>query len=482
MLFNSASFLIFFPVVCLLYFIIPTHRLKNIWLLLASYFFYMSWDVKYGTLLFATTLVSYICAVCLERFRKSPVLVIGLLFEFGVLFAFKYFTFFTDTFRQLFSLNVSTTFSLVLPVGISFYIFQNTSYLIDVYRGDTPVEHNFLDYALYISFFPQLVAGPIERSSYFLKQFKETYTFDYNRVKKGLLIMLWGYFLKLVIADRAALLVDNVYSSPSTASGSFLFAAAILFALQIYCDFAGYSTIALGAGMVLGFRMTDNFQSPYFSRSISEFWRRWHVSLYEWFKNYLYIPLGGSRKGILRKYCNLLIVCTVSGLWHGANWTYVIWGLINGIYQLMGAATLSLRNRIRQSFLLRKLPEGISQLWQSLWVYLLFAFSLIFFRAESISSALGIIKTIFTASDFSRFADGSLLTLGINGKNMVVLLLSVLLLWFADRQKAHEKSVVDSLLQKPLALQWLIYLPALLGVILFGIYGKNTGSFIYFVF
>lgn len=482
MLFNSSSFLLFFPIVCLFYFVIPNRRLKNLWLLAASYYFYMSWSKRYGLLLLAMTLIAWLAALCMGRFRRKAALTIGLIIEFGVLFLFKYFDFFLDTVSQLFSTDLSPSFSLVLPVGISFYIFQNVSYLIDVYREDTPVERNFLQYALYISFFPQLVAGPIERSSRFLAQFEEPHPFDYQRVKQGLLIMLWGYFLKLVIADRSALLVDTVYGNYATSTGVELFVAGVFFCLQIYCDFAGYSTIALGAGMVLGFVMTDNFRAPFFSRTVSELWRRWHVSLYEWFKYYLYIPLGGGRRGTFRKCCNILIVCTACGLWHGANWTYVFWGVINGCYQVIGAITLPLRNRLREVTRLSKLPDGVRHLWQSLLVFLMFWFSVIFFRAENISSAFAIVKKIFMEFHLTDFGDGRLLFLGINGKNMIVLLIATMLLTFADFCKLHDKKISEMLLTKPLPLQWIIYMAGLLGVIVFGIYGNNTGSFIYFVF
>lgn len=331
MLFNSYQFIVFFPFVCLIYFIFPK-RIQYIWLLISSYFFYMSWDAKYALLLLFSTVVTWSCGLLLDKLSnkqnkcnkkefgkyqklKKTVVAANFVLVLYVLFWFKYFDFVLDTLNILLNrVNcslINVELDVVLPVGISFYTFQALSYSVDVYRGDVKVEKNFLKYALFVSFFPQLVAGPIERSKNLLRQVNESHTFDFERLRDGLLIMLWGYFMKLVIADRAAIFVDCVYSNINEYGGCYLIIASILFAFQIYCDFAGYSAIALGAAKVMGFELMENFKYPYLSTSVAMFWRNWHISLTSWFRDYLYIPLGGNRKGKLRKYINIMIVFLV---------------------------------------------------------------------------------------------------------------------------------------------------------------------------
>jgi len=346
MLFNSYNFLIFFPIVTLVYFLIP-HRIRYIWLLIASYYFYMCWNAKYALILLFSTFVTYISGILIskanniEEKRKSIKLkktfvALSFILNLSILFLYKYFDFAVENINGILScLNMQIlkpSFDLILPVGISFYIFQALSYTVDVYRKDVKPEKNFLKYALFVSFFPQLVAGPIERSKNLISQIHEKHYFDGQRVKDGLLLMIWGGFQKIVIADRVAIVVDEVFNYFPMYGGMYVVVAVILFAIQIYCDFNGYSTIAIGAAKVMGFELMENFNAPYFSQSVSEFWRRWHISLSSWFKDYLYIPLGGNRKGRSRKYINLMIVFIVSGLWHGAEWTFVIWGLLNRMF------------------------------------------------------------------------------------------------------------------------------------------------------
>ena len=341
MLFNSGEFIVFFPIVVLLYFGLPT-RVKNLWLLVASYYFYMCWNAKYALLLFFSTFVTYLGGRLLERIKTGnsshklllsrSVLVIAVSVNLILLFYYKYINFVLKLLQDIalqmhIQLNVPA-FDIVLPVGISFYIFQALGYLIDVYRDDIYAEKSLLRYALFVSFFPQLVAGPIERSKNLLKQLADKKKFSFENTRAGLLIMLWGYFLKLVIADRSAVLVNTVYNSYEGYKGFQLIIASMMFAVQIYCDFMGYSIIAKGAAKVLGFDLMENFAQPYFATSVKDFWRRWHISLSTWFRDYLYIPLGGSRCSKLKKRRNLLITFMVSGLWHGANLTFVAWGLI----------------------------------------------------------------------------------------------------------------------------------------------------------
>lgn len=341
MLFHSMQFLFFFPTVLIIYFVIP-EKIKHIWLLIASYYFYMCWNAKYVILLFYSTIVTYISGILIEKIKqknwklsykiryKKIIVALSLILNLGILFYFKYINFTLDIIVHLLKLvHIELTipmFDIVLPVGISFYTFQALSYTLDVYWDEIYAEKNFFRYALFVSFFPQLVAGPIERSKNLLKQLAKTKKFNYNRVREGLLLMMWGYFLKLVIADRCAILVNTVYTNYMAYYGFQLITANVLFAFQIYCDFMGYSVIARGAAKVLGYELMENFSRPYLAQNIKEFWRRWHISLSSWLRDYLYIPLGGSRRTKIIKYRNLLLTFLVSGLWHGANITFVLWG------------------------------------------------------------------------------------------------------------------------------------------------------------
>ena len=334
MLFNSFQFLIFFPIVLIVYYVLP-NKIKYFWLLVASYYFYMCWNAKYALLILASTIITYISGLLIDKVKNSDktekskdtlkkwVVAGSFITNLGILFYFKYINFTLNIITQVLGkvhiqLN-APVFDIILPVGISFYTFQALSYTMDVYRGEIYAEKNFFRYALFVSFFPQLVAGPIERSKNLLKQLAVPKKFDFVKARDGFLLMIWGYFLKVVLADRIAIFVDTVYGDYQTFNGWYIAVATILFAVQIYCDFAGYSTIAMGAAEILGIDLMENFDAPYLSASVADFWRRWHISLTSWFKDYLYIPLGGSRKGKVRKYINKLIVFLVSGLWHGAN-------------------------------------------------------------------------------------------------------------------------------------------------------------------
>ena len=341
MLFNSIDFLIFLPIVLVIYYIIPM-KYKHIWLLISSYYFYMCWNAKYVLLIFVSTVITYLSGILIDKVEKTwpdvndigkykkLILAISFVSNLGILFYFKYINFTLDIVTRVLSkMNISMNvpvFDVILPVGISFYTFQALSYSVDVYRGEVAPEHDFFRYALFVSFFPQLVAGPIERSKNLLTQLREPRKFDFGYAFDGILLMLWGFFLKIVLADRIAIFVDTVYGDCEHYQGIYLIVATVLFAVQIYCDFSGYSSIAMGTAKLLGIELMDNFNAPYLSTSVADFWRRWHISLTSWFKDYLYIPLGGSKKGILRKYLNKMIVFMLSGLWHGAQLTFVVWG------------------------------------------------------------------------------------------------------------------------------------------------------------
>lgn len=335
MLFNSYTFMLFFPVVLLVYFIIPK-KTRYIWLLISSYFFYMCWSVKYILLIFVSTAITWVSGLLMQGRTtkiKRRVLFFSLLSNLGILAFFKYFDFMIENLNSIVQRigigTLSNPFNLILPVGISFYTFQALSYTIDIYRNEIEPEKNFFRYALFVSFFPQLVAGPIERSKKLLKQIdnlENLKLWDYSRITHGAGTMLWGYFLKMVVADRLAILVDTVWDSYWQYGSCELILAMVFFSIQIYCDFNSYSTIAVGAAEIMGVDLMENFDTPYLSRSIKEFWRKWHISLSTWFRDYVYIPLGGNRCSALRKSFNLMVTFLISGLWHGADWTYILWG------------------------------------------------------------------------------------------------------------------------------------------------------------
>lgn len=354
MLFNSIEFLLFFPAVVLLYYAIPG-KLRVFWILLTSYLFYMNWNPAYALLLLFSTAVTFLFGLLIGKRRTKekaaaeagrPIhqlskVWVGVSFavNLAILFFYKYFDFTVDNLNVIRGwmglAPVTPGFDVLLPVGISFYIFQALSYVVDVYRGDVRMETNFIKYAAFVSFFPQLVAGPIERSTNLLTQFDTPHKLEYDNVRDGLLRMVWGFFLKIVIADRAAILVNQVFNYCNYYEGPTVLIAAVLFAFQVYGDFAGYSNIAIGAAQVMGFKLMKNFERPYLAVSISDFWRRWHISLSTWFRDYLYIPLGGNRKGKGRQLLNIAIVWLLTGLWHGASWNFVLWGVYYAVLLLL---------------------------------------------------------------------------------------------------------------------------------------------------
>ena len=489
MLFNSLEFLIFFPIVTLVYFLIPK-RFRYLWLLGASYYFYSCWNAQYALLMATSTVITYLSGLFIDRAttdrgRKLSVAA-SFVLNLAILFYFKYFYFTMDNInmvRGLFGLSaLEPKFDVILPVGISFYTFQALSYTMDVYRKEITPEKNIFRYALFVSFFPQLVAGPIERSKNLLTQLREDHKFDYMRARCGLLVMLWGFFLKLVIADRAAILVNTVYDRYTEFGGAILLVATVFFAVQIYCDFASYSLIAKGAAKVMGFELMDNFRQPYFSTSIAEFWRRWHISLSSWFKDYLYIPLGGNRKGTVRKYFNLMVVFLVSGLWHGASWNFVIWGALHGVYQIFGAVTLNTRKFCCEILNINRQTTHY-KLFQRAITFALVTFGWIFFRSEGLTQAVVIVKNIFT--NFAPWALwDSLTSAGLNMSNLLVLVLSVCLLIFVSKKEQNGISVFEKIEKMHILARWPIYYALIFVVLILGIYGPGfaASQFIYFQF
>lgn len=405
MLFNSLHFLFFFPVVCIVYFILPSLKARNLFLLAASYYFYMNWEPAYALLLLTSTAITYLAALgiggCKGQRGKRLCLASNIVLNLSILFLFKYYNFAADNISNLLAhwgLSARMPeFTLLLPVGISFYIFQALSYSIDVYRGHIAIEKNFFNYALFVSFFPQLVAGPIERSTNLLPQFRQKHAFSYENVMTGVRIMLWGYFLELVLADRCALYVDPIFNNVAYHNGGSYLLAALFFPFQIYGDFAGYSLTAIGAAKVMGFTLMENFRRPYFATTVTEFWRRWHISLSTWFRDYVYIPLGGNRAGTARCHLNIMATFMVSGVWHGANWTFIVWGTIHGALQCL--EKLLGWNKAQW-----KKPEAIAH-W--LLTFCVVCLAWIFFRANTLADAVLMLKGIFTnmAMPYMRVAD-----------------------------------------------------------------------------
>lgn len=503
MLFTSFDFLVFFPVVVLLFYVMP-RRFRQLWLLLASYYFYMGWNAKYALLILASTVITYLCAVLMERSgiqkdgnrrKRRMILAAGIVSNLAILVFFKYFYFLYDTvaaFLAIFGVQISPSrLDILLPVGISFYTFQALGYTIDVYRGTVKAETNFVRYALFVSFFPQLVAGPIERSGNLLGQLRQISDkslsegpWSFEKATRGLLLMLWGFFVKMVIADRAAVLVDQVFDIYYMFGGVALTLACLLFTVQLYCDFASYSLIAMGAAKVLGIDLMTNFEAPFFSRSISEVWRRWHVSLSSWFRDYLYIPLGGNRCSRVRKYWNTMVVFIVSGLWHGASWHFVVWGAIQGMYIVAGDLLRPLKTGFNTFFHVRVKTFGY-RFFQGLCTFFLFALSMVFFRVDTVKDAVYYIQRMFTTFDVWSLFDESVYYLGLDRKEMGILWLGIALMIIVDVYYVRKKALFDTMVKSQcLAVQYVIVVVLLVSVIVFGVYGEgyDASQFIYFQF
>lgn len=486
MLFNSLPFLIFFPCVFVLYYALP-FRFRKYMLLAASYYFYMCWKPEFIVLILFSTLVDYFCGLGMARYpgRKKWLLALSLTMNLGLLFFFKYLNFFGETLTAL-CRAVSIPFSapalnIILPVGISFYTFQTLSYTLDVYRGRLEPERDFVTFALFVSFFPQLVAGPIEKASNLLPQLKEEHRFTYENASWGAKLMAWGFFKKMVVADQlAVLLVDPVYQNPGSYEGGILVLATCTFAFQIYCDFGGYSDIARGCARMMGVRLMVNFKSPYFfSHSIGNYWQRNHISLSQWFTEYVYIPLGGSRKGRVKQYWFTTITFFLSGLWHGAEWSFVVWGLLQALY-------LNLERLCRRP---KEPPRSPPlRLLAIVTTFGLSCFSLIFFRAANIGEALYVVRHslwgIGSPVVYCRTAVDQLFTaLGL-GMAEIAMLLGVLLLLFLFDLADEKGDAIAMVSAWPAAVRWACYLGLVMIVLIFGIYGPgyDVRAFAYFDF
>ncbi len=475
MLFNSIDFLIFFPVVFILYFSFP-HKYRWVWLLACSYFFYMSWNPTYIFLIVFSTVVDYFAGIKIYQAKKNKLkkryLVISLVSNFGLLFFFKYYNFFikeTAFFLLENGVDVgNNTLNIILPVGISFYTFQTLSYTIDIYRGALVPEKHFGKFALFVSFFPQLVAGPIERASHLLPQMSKKMNMNYANIVAGLRKALWGFFKKVAVADRLGILVDNVYSNPELHSAPTLLMATYFFAFQIYCDFSGYSDIAIGIARMMGFDLMENFKRPYLSKSITEFWRRWHISLSTWFRDYLYISIGGNKVKTFRNILNLFVVFVVSGFWHGANWTFMIWGAFHGIYLIIekyGSKLIQVpSNRLTSGFRL-------------ILTFHLVLLGWVFFRANTVADATYILNSFFSKDILSGW-NAILSQFGVDTNYMIYSLFTLTLLILADFYKTKITALFYNI--KNSYFRLVIYAAMILIIIFFGEFGNN--QFIYFQF
>jgi D-alanyl-lipoteichoic acid acyltransferase DltB (MBOAT superfamily) len=480
MLFNSLNFAFFLPVIFILYWLLNKQslRIQNILLLVASYYFYSCWDYRFLFLLIFSTLLDYFTGIKMAEAStprsKKGWFWLSVLVNLGFLGVFKYYNFFGQSFIDMFShLGVHlqlSTINVILPVGISFYTFHGLSYVIDIYKDRIKPERNFIDYSLFVSFFPLLVAGPIERATHLLPQLKKKRYFDYSKAIDGLRQILWGLFKKVVIADNCAEYANLIFNHSSNYSGSSLVLGALLFAFQIYCDFSGYSDIAIGTAKLFGIDLLRNFAFPYFSRDIAEFWRRWHISLSSWFKDYLYIPLGGSKGGLWMRVRNTFIIFIVSGFWHGANWTFVIWGALNALFIMPSIIFKTNRSNLEIAAKGKSLPS-LRELFDILLTFSLTLIAWIFFRSASVGQALQIIGGIFSKDLFKMPQTSPRPVI------LVIIILFVIIEWIGREGRYAIENV--GIRWTPV-LRWSFYSFI---IVCIGMYMQTSGSdFIYFQF
>ncbi|MES2112927.1 MAG: MBOAT family O-acyltransferase [Bacteroidota bacterium] len=474
MLFNSIDFIIFYVVVTTLYFVVP-HKMKWMILLAASCYFYMAFVPIYILILGFTIVIDYLAGIYIENEqsprRRKMLLGISLAANIGILVVFKYFNFLNLNFDLLLHKfnyhNPIPYLRILLPIGLSFHTFQAMSYTIEVYRGNQKAERHFGIYSLYVMFYPQLVAGPIERPQNVLHQFREKHKFDFSLMQSGLKLMLWGFFKKLVVADRLSIFVGSVFSNPDIHNGSTIVIAAFFFAIQIYCDFSGYTDIAIGCARTMGFDLLTNFKRPYFATNIQDFWRRWHISLSTWFRDYLYVPLGGSKVGTGRRYLNLFIVFLVSGIWHGANYTYIIWGALHGLYCVGYVAIRPYLPSPQNKFAAKLVRlSGIAL------TILLVTFAWIFFRAASIHDAFTLVRNLRSFGAAPFIADGL--------NNFAQCILAIVLLFLLEYKMEYHPGKFNFFSSPNIIVRWGTLAFTILWIVAFGVF--NGGQFIYFQF
>lgn len=483
MIFNSLNFAIFLPIVFILYWFATKGklRLQNILLLVSSYFFYACWDYRFMFLLVFSTLLDYYTGIKIHeaayKGKKLFWLWLSIGINLGFLGVFKYYNFFATSFAEGLSLlgfkaNLGSL-HIILPVGISFYTFHGLSYVIDIYKNRIKPERNFVDYSVFVSFFPLLVAGPIERATHLLPQIRKKREFNYSKASDGLRQILWGLFKKIVIADNCAEFSNTIFNNSSEYSGSSLVLGALFFTFQIYCDFSGYSDIALGTARLFGIELLRNFAFPYFSRDIAEFWRRWHISLSSWFKDYLYIPLGGSKGGMLMKIRNTFIIFLVSGFWHGSNWTFIVWGFLNALY-IMPSIVLNTNRNNLDIVAKGKFFPTINELFAILITFSLTVFAWIFFRAANVTHAFSYISEIFSGSLFSipHFP-------GIAKAKLILFLTGIfIIIEWLGREQEYAFKIISNI--RLLHFRVILYYAVFLSILFFGNFSEN--QFIYFQF
>ena len=468
MIYNSFNFLILFPLLFLLYYLIPVKQLKwrNGYLLLVSYLLYANWKPAYALILLGVTLVTYLLARWIEnRKTRRPIVVVGVIMTLLPLLVFKYYNFINDSLFEALS-AIGLRFQLsglnwAIPMGISFFTFQALGYMLDVYHQRIKAEKDFLTYALFVSFFPSIVAGPINKASLVIPQLKAMRPyFDYGKAVEGLKMLLWGMFMKVVVADRVALYVDTVFPSYMNYTGVTCFVASLLYTIQIYADFAGYSLMAIGVGKTLGFELTENFRRPYFAVSVTDFWRRWHISLSTWLKDYVYIPLGGSRCSKLRNYWNIFVTFLVSGIWHGANWTFIVWGIWHGVFQIVEKAIG--QQKCEYGWFGKSIKIVIT--------FLLVNFAWIFFRMPTLGDAVGMIERIFDLSLPK--------TLYVSGfTDLAFVLFGLIMLILKDATDEFFPSRFKVMDNHHAAVRWCSYLLIMVAILLMGVFGAD--QFIY---
>jgi alginate O-acetyltransferase complex protein AlgI len=481
MLFNSIEFLVFFPVVTILYFSLP-YRYRWIHLLFASCIFYMAFIPSYILILFFLIIIDYYAGIYIEKsqgIQKKRYLIYSILANVGILAVFKYYNFFIDNINQVWLVfqpqNTFNTWNLILPLGLSFHTFQAMSYTIEVYRGHQKAEKHLGIYALYVMFYPQLVAGPIERPQNLIPQFYEKYDFDYNRVVSGLRLMMWGFFKKIVIADRIATLINPIFDAPYESTSLQLLMASFFFSFQVFCDFSGYSDIALGSARVMGFRLIQNFNFPYHAQSIAEYRRRWHISLVSWFKDYVYIALGGNRGSTFRRYFNLMTVFVLSGFWHGARWTFIIWGGLHGLYVI----TEQLLRKKHFFTLFNGVPTRTKKIFNIITTFLLVALTSVFFRISTVTDACYILKKIATCTFIE--VKNALHSIAFTDDFLQIVIATALIVMLECVHYFHSKyNIVLFFNGLPKYLRWTSYYVAILIIMLLGSFDNR--NFIYFQF
>lgn len=480
--FFTVKFFLFLITVFIVYYIVPV-KYRYIWLLASSYFFYASWSIKCTTVICFVTLISYISARMMKTKNRKLCLSAGIIISLTVLVVFKFWDTWTPGLCTLFGISDQRTEHIVniaAPVGLSFFILEAVGYMIDVYKGKSECELNLGRYALFISFFPTVLSGPIERSSNLLKQIQEKYEFSYEKAKKGLLLIIEGGYLKLLIANRLSVIVNAAFENQYEQTGATMLIAVVFYGIQLYADFAGYTCIALGIGHLFGFSLIENFKQPYFARNVRDFWARWHISLSSWLRDYVYIPLGGNRKGKIRQCINLLITFFVSGIWHGTGWQFAVWGGIHGLYQVVSKVTDPFKTNIADKIKIKR--ECFSyRLLQIIITFGLVDFAWLFFRAASVSEALAICKNILLNFQLGNTISNKLYLMGYDENRFTLLLIELFVFLTIDIFHEKKINIINLLDRQNKVFRWIIYLIACMALVVGMIYdyGAEVSTFIY---